>query len=207
MEEIFKIGRHKIVQLLNSTEITVQRSSCVALGNLARNDANCIELVHNDNVMANLLSLFKIKDTLLQRYALGTLNNLSNAPDNKMFIVNTPGCVDMLIATLKCNTEGLRLLAADVIGTLTSQKRTDTNEKAASIFIEAGVLNVVANLIENEHPLVQNICLRLVLHAATTADNKSKIKESGLLEKVSKLITSTDEKVKKYAESILQKFD
>jgi len=192
--------------LLQSPEITVKRSSCVALGNLARTDANCIELVHKDNVIESLLTLFQVKDTFLQRYVLGTLNNFANAPENKMYIVNCPGCVDVLVATLKCNTEGLRLMAVDVIGTLTSQKRTDTNEKAADIFIAAGVLGAIAYGVETEHPLVQNICLRLIFNVATTEENKTKIKESGLLEKIFKLKESSDEKVKKYAEQILQKF-
>jgi len=87
MVEVFSHIKY-FIDLLKSTEEPVIVHAAMSVGNLARKDENCIEIVKL-GALQPLFDLVSHKDTRVQHISLGAIRNLSLSPTNKPLVVET----------------------------------------------------------------------------------------------------------------------
>ncbi|KAI8639876.1 armadillo-type protein [Parasitella parasitica] len=102
MEELYKNDRilSKLLAMAKSKSEVVHQCAIYVLGNLARTDQHCIELVENYNLSKLLLDLYQTTDNAMSQYViLGCLKHLCLPPSNKVIIGNG-NCLEILSPTI-----------------------------------------------------------------------------------------------------------
>lgn len=137
MEFLYDNGKGKVYEQmvfwLNSEDVDLLSTGILAIGNFARNDKHCIQLV-DDGLAKKLLGILKYysndADTKVQHALLSTLRNLSIPSENKSKLLDE-NLVDILLSMLNINQSPVEF---KLLGTL--RMVVDGQEKTAAELIE-----------------------------------------------------------------------
>ncbi|ORE20916.1 ARM repeat-containing protein [Rhizopus microsporus] len=199
MDELFN-DQHLLTRLMkmmiNPVDV-VHQCAVYALGNLARSDEHCIELVEKYKLSKHLLDLFQRTENATFQYAiLGCLKHLCLPKTNKPLIGNE-NCIQIVSSTLDQSKDMLKrnqFLSIGIIKLLCTG-----NYKNAVKVIDGGVLSLIVSFIKRvDDPAAKSEATRVITNVIKTIwveedskDLRSKLLESDAIKPIVELVCTT----------------
>ncbi|RCH80117.1 hypothetical protein CU098_003270, partial [Rhizopus stolonifer] len=201
MQELYN-NQHVLSRFLSmatSKSEVAHQCAVYALGNLARSDQNCTELVEKYNLSKTLLDLYQNTENATFQYAiLGCLKHLCLPMHNKS-IIGTEGCIRILSPTLEESKDMLKRNQFLTIGII-KLLCTGNYENCKRVIQENNTLSLVTSFIrrvddvaaKSEATRILTNLIKIVWVQADNTELKSKVIEADIIEPIIKLIqTST----------------
>ncbi|KAI8079536.1 armadillo-type protein [Gilbertella persicaria] len=201
MQELYN-NQHVLSRFLSmatSKSEVAHQCAVYALGNLARSDQNCTELVEKYNLSKTLLDLYQNTENATFQYAIsGCLKHLCLPMHNKS-IIGTEGCIRILSPTLEESKDMLKRNQFLTIGII-KLLCTGNYENCKRVIQENNTLSLVTSFIrrvddvaaKSEATRILTNLIKIVWVQADNTELKSKVIEAHIIEPIIELIqTST----------------
>ncbi|KAK2780777.1 Vacuolar protein 8 [Emmonsiellopsis sp. PD_33] len=189
VREVHRETLEPILFLLQSPDIEVQRAASAALGNLAVNTENKVNIVLLGG-LAPLIRQMMSPNVEVQCNAVGCITNLATHEDNKAKIARS-GALGPL--TRLARSKDMRV-QRNATGALLNMTHSDENRQQLVI---AGAIPVLVQLLSSTDVDVQYYCTTALSNIAVDADNRKKLAqtESRLVQSLVQLMDSSTPKV------------
>ncbi|EDN05907.1 vacuolar protein 8 [Histoplasma mississippiense (nom. inval.)] len=189
VREVNRETLEPILFLLQSPDIEVQRAASAALGNLAVNTENKVNIVLLGG-LAPLIRQMMSPNVEVQCNAVGCITNLATHEDNKAKIARS-GALGPLTRLAK--SKDMRV-QRNATGALLNMTHSDENRQQLVI---AGAIPVLVQLLSSSDVDVQYYCTTALSNIAVDSDNRKKLAqtESRLVQSLVQLMDSSTPKV------------
>ncbi|EEQ89955.2 vacuolar protein 8 [Blastomyces dermatitidis ER-3] len=189
VREVNRETLEPILFLLQSPDIEVQRAASAALGNLAVNTENKVNIVLLGG-LAPLIRQMMSPNVEVQCNAVGCITNLATHEDNKAKIARS-GALGPLTRLAK--SKDMRV-QRNATGALLNMTHSDENRQQLVI---AGAIHVLVQLLSSSDVDVQYYCTTALSNIAVDSDNRKKLAqtESRLVQSLVQLMDSSTPKV------------
>ncbi|ORE02065.1 ARM repeat-containing protein [Rhizopus microsporus var. microsporus] len=199
MDELFN-DQHllsRLMKMMTNPVAVVHQCAVYALGNLARSDDHCIELVEKYKLSKHLLDLFQRTENATFQYAiLGCLKHLCLPITNKPLIGNE-NCIQIVSSTLDQSKDMLKrnqFLSIGIIKLLCTG-----NYKNSVKVIDGGVLSLIISFIKRvDDPAAKSEATRVITNVIKaiwveedSKDLRTKLLESDAIKPIVELICTT----------------
>ncbi|OAX83833.1 vacuolar protein 8 [Emergomyces africanus] len=189
VREVNRETLEPILFLLQSPDIEVQRAASAALGNLAVNTENKVNIVLLGG-LAPLIRQMMSPNVEVQCNAVGCITNLATHEDNKAKIARS-GALGPLTRLAK--SKDMRV-QRNATGALLNMTHSDENRQQLVI---AGAIPVLVQLLSSSDVDVQYYCTTALSNIAVDSENRKKLAqtESRLVQSLVQLMDSSTPKV------------
>ncbi|EEH15756.1 vacuolar protein 8 [Paracoccidioides brasiliensis Pb03] len=189
VREVNRETLEPILFLLQSPDIEVQRAASAALGNLAVNTENKVNIVLLGG-LAPLIRQMMSPNVEVQCNAVGCITNLATHEDNKAKIARS-GALGPL--TRLARSKDMRV-QRNATGALLNMTHSDENRQQLVI---AGAIPVLVQLLSSPDVDVQYYCTTALSNIAVDAENRKRLAqtESRLIQSLVQLMDSSTPKV------------
>ncbi|KAL9637245.1 MAG: hypothetical protein Q9204_001949 [Flavoplaca sp. TL-2023a] len=189
VREVDRLTLEPILFLLQSPDIEVQRAASAALGNLAVNTENKVNIVMLGG-LPPLIRQMMSPNVEVQCNAVGCITNLATHEDNKAKIARS-GALSPLTRLAK--SKDMRV-QRNATGALLNMTHSDENRQQ---LVNAGAIPVLVQLLSSSDVDVQYYCTTALSNIAVDAGNRKRLaqNESRLVQSLVHLMDSSSPKV------------
>ncbi|KAL8860039.1 MAG: hypothetical protein Q9178_003588 [Gyalolechia marmorata] len=189
VREVDRLTLEPILFLLQSPDIEVQRAASAALGNLAVNTENKVNIVMLGG-LPPLIRQMMSPNVEVQCNAVGCITNLATHEDNKAKIARS-GALPPLTRLAK--SKDMRV-QRNATGALLNMTHSDDNRQQ---LVNAGAIPVLVQLLSSSDVDVQYYCTTALSNIAVDAGNRKRLaqNESRLVHSLVHLMDSSSPKV------------
>ncbi|EIE84734.1 hypothetical protein RO3G_09444 [Rhizopus delemar RA 99-880] len=187
----------RFLAMMSSPIDVVQQCAVYALGNLARSDEHCIELVEKYKLSKYLLDLFQKTENATFQYAiLGCLKHLCLPVSNKP-VIGEDGCISIVSQMLEESKDMLKRNQFLTIGII--KLLCNGNYKNASEVVSKGVLSLIVSFIKRvDDPAAKSEATRVITNLIKTIwveknnnNLRNKLLETSTIEPIAELICTS----------------
>ncbi|KAK4935116.1 Vacuolar protein 8 [Elasticomyces elasticus] len=171
VREVDRETLEPILFLLQNNDIEVQRAASAALGNLAVNTENKVNIVKLGG-LPPLIRQMMSTNVEVQCNAVGCITNLATHEDNKARIARS-GALGPLTRLAK--SKDMRV-QRNATGALLNMTHSDDNRQQ---LVNAGAIPVLVQLLSSPDTDVQYYCTTALSNIAVDASNRKKLMDSG----------------------------
>ncbi|KAI4108385.1 MAG: hypothetical protein LQ339_002287 [Xanthoria mediterranea] len=189
VREVDRLTLEPILFLLQSPDIEVQRAASAALGNLAVNTENKVNIVMLGG-LPPLIRQMMSPNVEVQCNAVGCITNLATHEDNKAKIARS-GALSPLTRLAK--SKDMRV-QRNATGALLNMTHSDENRQQ---LVNAGAIPVLVQLLSSSDVDVQYYCTTALSNIAVDAGNRKRLaqNETRLVQSLVHLMDSSSPKV------------
>ncbi|KAL8795114.1 MAG: hypothetical protein Q9195_002411 [Heterodermia aff. obscurata] len=170
VREVDRTTLEPILFLLQSPDIEVQRAASAALGNLAVNTENKVEIVKLGG-LAPLIKQMNSQNVEVQCNAVGCITNLATHEENKARIARSGALTPL---TKLAKSKDMRV-QRNATGALLNMTHSDENRQQ---LVNAGAIPVLVQLLSSPDVDVQYYCTTALSNIAVDAGNRKRLAQT-----------------------------